>query len=90
MRRAGRLAALTHDLTHRGVSAWALSSVLLGFYFGLYLTAETKQLLWALGVATPAAPNRSKHAACGFTTPTCGLHTSSTTRQNSEIASAGW
>jgi len=61
MRRPGRLAWLTHDLTHRGVTAWALSAVLLGFYFGLYLTAETKQLLTWLGVARPDAMPRHLH-----------------------------
>ncbi len=53
MRRPSFFARLAHDLTHRGPSAWALASVLLGFYFGLYLTAETKQLLTLLGVAAP-------------------------------------
>jgi len=50
MRRPGRLAWLTHDLTHRGVTAWALAALLLGFYFGLYLTAETREFLAWLGV----------------------------------------
>lgn len=38
------LRALKHDLTHRGPSAWALSVLLLGFYFGLYLPSETRAL----------------------------------------------
>ena len=49
MRRAGALSAVAHDLTHRGALAWALSAVLLGFYFGLYLPAETALLLTTLG-----------------------------------------
>jgi Fe-S-cluster-containing hydrogenase component 2 len=61
MRRPGRLGWLTHDLTHRGVTAWVLSAILLGFYFGLYLTAETKQLLTWLGVSAPASPPRQLH-----------------------------
>lgn len=59
MRRPKALGWLEHDITHRGVTAWALAAVLLGFYFGLYLTAETKQLLWGIGVAVPvSAPGR--------------------------------
>ena len=54
MRRPGRLGWLTHDLTHRGVTAWALASVLLGFYFGLYLPAESRRVAWWLGLAAPA------------------------------------
>jgi ferredoxin-type protein NapH len=61
MRRAGSLERLSHDVTHRGLSAWALSAVLLGFYFGLYLTAETKRLLAWLGVAAPDAPVARLH-----------------------------
>jgi ferredoxin-type protein NapH len=61
MRRAGPVGWFTHDITHRGVTAWALSAIMLGFYFGLYLTAETKQLLWYLGVATPASPPAQIH-----------------------------
>ena len=61
MRRAGPVGWFTHDVTHRGVTAWALSALLLGFYFGLYLTAEAKQLLWYLGVAAPIAPTAAIH-----------------------------
>lgn len=56
MKRPGIAGAVAHDLQHRGVSAWALSSVLLGFYFGLYLPGETKQLLTWLGFARPEQP----------------------------------
>ncbi len=61
MRRATPVGWLTHDLRNRGVTAWALAAVLLGFYFGLYLTAETKQLLWGLGAAVPLSPPASAH-----------------------------
>ena len=61
MRRAGPVGWITHDLTHRGATAWALSGTLLGFYFGLYLTAETRQLAWKLGVATPVHPPAHLH-----------------------------
>ncbi len=61
MRRAGPLGWITHDLTHRGATAWALSGALLGFYFGLYLSAETRQLAWKLGVATPVHPPAHVH-----------------------------
>ena len=49
MRRAGALQAVADDLTSRGASAWMLSALLLGFYFGLYLPAETALLLTTLG-----------------------------------------
>jgi len=49
VRRAGALQAVADDLTSRGASAWLLSAVLLGFYFGLYLPAETALLLTTLG-----------------------------------------
>ncbi len=38
MIRPGRWNRLTHDITHRGVSAWALSALLSGFYVVLYFT----------------------------------------------------
>lgn len=69
MRRAGALNALANDLTQRGPSAWLLSAVLLGFYFGLYLPTETARLLttagrgvWLLGAAI-AAVTVAVHAA---------------------------
>ncbi len=66
MRRAGPVGWFTHDVTHRGVTAWALSAIVLGFYFGLYLTAETKQLLTYLGVAAPIeAPPNLRELASG-------------------------
>lgn len=66
MRRAGPAGWFTHDVTHRGVTAWALSAIVLGFYFGLYLTAETRQLLTYLGVAAPIdAPSNLRELASG-------------------------
>jgi len=62
MRRPGSLPWLVHDLTRRGLTAWALSTVLLGFYLGLYLPAETKQVLTWLGVARPTVPCMQLHA----------------------------
>jgi ferredoxin len=53
MRRVGALGWFTHDITHRGVTAWLLAAITLGFYFGLYLATESKRLLWSLGVAVP-------------------------------------
>lgn len=70
MRRPGRLGWLTHDLTHRGVTAWALASVLLGFYFGLYLPAESRRVAWWLGLAAPANL-RADPAALG---PDAAMH----------------
>ncbi len=70
MRRPGRLGWLTHDLTHRGLTAWALSAVLLGFYFGLYLPGESRRVAWWLGLAAPANP-RANPATLG---PEAGMH----------------
>jgi ferredoxin-type protein NapH len=49
VRRAGALQAVANDVTSRGPSAWLLAAVLLGFYFGLYVPAETARLLTWLG-----------------------------------------
>lgn len=54
MRQRGGLGWVKHDLTHRGVTAWITSGVLLSFYFGLYLSDEVKRLSCVLGVARPA------------------------------------
>lgn len=69
MKRAGALQAVANDLTSRGPSAWLLSAVLLGFYFGLYIPTETARLLttlghgvWLLGAAI-AAVTVAVHAA---------------------------
>lgn len=53
MTRRGFWARVSHDFRHRGVLAWCLSSVLLGFYLGLYLSHEVKLGLCALGFARP-------------------------------------
>jgi ferredoxin-type protein NapH len=69
VKRAGALHRIADDLTSRGLSAWLLSAVLLGFYFGLYVPAETALLLttvgrgvWLLGAAI-AAITVAVHAA---------------------------
>lgn len=59
MRRGGPPGWLSQDLRHRGVTAWALSSLLLAFYLGLYLSAESKQVAWRLGIAAPRSPPAS-------------------------------
>ena len=38
MVRQGKISWLTHDLTHRGVTAWLLTAILVGFYLVLYFT----------------------------------------------------
>lgn len=53
MKRSGVLDAVRYDLTHRGVSAWITATALLGFYFGLYLSAESKRVGWWLGMCRP-------------------------------------
>jgi len=70
VRHPGKLGWLTHDLTHRGITAWGLSSLLLGFYFGLYLPAESRRVAWWLGIAAPASL-RANPAALG---PDAGMH----------------
>jgi ferredoxin-type protein NapH len=61
MKRAGPVGWFAHDVTHRGVTAWVLSAIVLGFYFGLYLTAETKKLLWYLGFSVPSRAPQQLH-----------------------------
>jgi ferredoxin-type protein NapH len=38
MKQAGAIGWLRHDITHRGVTAWALTALLFGFYVVLYFT----------------------------------------------------
>lgn len=77
MRRAGLVEGLRHDITHRGVSAWIASLALLSFYFGLYLSGETKRLAWWLGAARPmsyrgANPGLPADAVMRLTLPGMG------------------
>jgi ferredoxin-type protein NapH len=50
MVREGRLSWLTHDLTHRGVTAWLLTGILVAFYFVLYFTERFNPFARAIGL----------------------------------------
>ena len=50
MRRRGTIGWLKHDLTHRGVTAWALFGLLLAFYFFLYFPDKLGELGKLLGL----------------------------------------
>jgi ferredoxin-type protein NapH len=50
MVREGKLSWLSHDLTHRGVTAWLLTGILVAFYFVLYFTERFNPVARALGL----------------------------------------
>jgi polyferredoxin len=50
MVRQGKAAWLAHDLTHRGVTAWLLSALLVAFYLVLYYTALFDRAARAIGL----------------------------------------
>jgi ferredoxin-type protein NapH len=50
MVREGKLSWLSHDLTHRGVTAWLLTGSLVAFYFILYFTERFNPVARALGL----------------------------------------
>jgi polyferredoxin len=50
MVREGKLSWLSHDLTHRGVTAWLLTGILVAFYFILYFTERFNPVARALGL----------------------------------------
>ena len=50
MVRAGALNRLAHDITHRGVPAWALSALLFAFYLVLYYTEIFTGVARAIGL----------------------------------------
>src|SRR5487761_1723046 len=50
MVRQGKGSWLTHDLTHRGVNAWLLTAVIVGFYLILYYTELFTRVARAIGL----------------------------------------
>ena len=48
--RTGKLEWLSHDITHRGVTAWLLSALLFAFYLALYFTEWFSAPAAALGL----------------------------------------
>lgn len=50
MVRQGKLNWLTHDLTHRGITAWLLSMVLFAFYVLLLFTSQFDRLARVVGL----------------------------------------
>jgi polyferredoxin len=52
MRQKGTIGWLKHDITHRGVTAWALSIALFAFYAVLYWTEWLTPIVEALGLGS--------------------------------------
>ena len=52
MVRQGKGSWLTHDLTHRGVTAWLLTAVIVGFYLILYYTELFTRGAHAIGLGS--------------------------------------
>lgn len=50
MRRAGKRSWLAHDLTHRGVTAFILTAIIVGFYIVLYYSGIFTTVARAVGV----------------------------------------